>query len=262
MMETSTKYNRYAALQVFVAKAHPSFKSDKVQKKASEIWNTVKSDPTKYKVAMVSLEKSIADQNVKRISMWSKFQKIAQGSSKATKPTSTTTAASERPTESATATVSKSPLKARATSMTEPASSTQSTGAAEPTSASGDNTTAGQELCTEKRYRTPAQDDIAKQIEEKSALIIKLTDVKDLGLATKEILAKLTAAKRELKSSKQKQQYLINDAVRQRKRRMEEKEVRMKLAAESEENAKKLKKFTHDQPGRPPVEDLHILTCI
>ena len=146
--------------------------------------------------------------------------------------------------------------------MTEPASSTQSTGAAEPTSASGDNTTAGQELCTEKRYRTPAQDDIAKQIEEKSALIIKLTDVKDLGLATKEILAKLTAAKRELKSSKQKQQYLINDAVRQRKRRMEEKEVRMKLAAESEENAKKLKKFTHDQPGRPPVEDLHILTCI
>ena len=86
--------------------------------------------------------------------------------------------------------------------------------------------------------------------------------MKDLGLATKEILAKLTAAKRELKSSKQKQQYLINDAVRQRKRRMEEKEVRMKLAAESEENAKKLKKFTHDQPGRPPVEDLHILTCI
>ena len=29
----------------------------------------------------------------------------------------------------------------------------------------------------------------------------------------------------------------------------------MKLAAESEENAKKLKKFTSDQPGGPPVED-------
>ena len=86
--------------------------------------------------------------------------------------------------------------------------------------------------------------------------------MKDSGLATKEILAESTTAKKQLKSCKQKQQCLINDTVRQRKRTMEEKEVRMKLAAESEENAKKLKKFTHDQPGRPPVEDLHILTCI
>ena len=104
---------------------------------------------------------------------------------------------------------------------------------------------------------TPAQNDIARQIEEKSALIIKLIDMKDSGLATKEILAELTAAKKELKSCKQKQQYLINDAVRQREQRMEEKEVRMKLAAESEENAKRLKKFTRDQPGRPPVEDTY-----
>ena len=152
-MEASTKYNRYAALQALVAKAHPSFKSDKVQKKASEIWKTVKSDPTKYKVAMVRnrLEKSIANQNVKRMSFWSKFQKPTHGSSTATKPTSTTTAASERPTENVTATVSKSPLKAMATSMTEPASSTQCTRAEEPTNASADDTTEGQELCTKKR---------------------------------------------------------------------------------------------------------------
>ena len=114
VMETSTKYNRYATLQALVVKANLSFKSDKVQKKASKIWKTVKSDPTKYKVAMASLEKSIVDQNVKRMSMWSKFQKTAQGSSTATKPTSTATAASERPTESATAAVSKS-LEAWAT---------------------------------------------------------------------------------------------------------------------------------------------------
>ena len=50
---------------------------------------------------------------------------------------------------------------------------------------------------------------------------------------------------------------MINDAVRQRKRMVEEKEVQMKLAAESEKNAKKLKKFTRDQPGRPPVEDTY-----
>ena len=129
----------------------------------------MKSDPTKYKVAMASLEKLIADQNVKQMSMWSKFQKPAQGSSTATKPTSTTTAANERPTENVTATVSKSPLKARATSMTEPASSTQCTGAEEPTSALADDITEDQELCTKKRYRTPAQDDTAKQTEEKSA---------------------------------------------------------------------------------------------
>ena len=161
-METSTKYNRYSALQALVANAHPSFKLDKVQKKASKTWKMVKSGPTKYKVAMASLEKSIADQNVKRMSMLSKFQKPAQGSSTASKPTSTTTVASERPTENVTATVSKSPLKVRATSMTEPTSSTQSTGAAEPTSALADDTTEGQELCTKKRYRTPAHDGIAK----------------------------------------------------------------------------------------------------
>ena len=31
----------------------------------------------------------------------------------------------------------------------------------------------------------------------------------------------------------------------------------MKLAAESEENVKKLKKFTRDPPGRRPVEDTY-----
>ena len=31
----------------------------------------------------------------------------------------------------------------------------------------------------------------------------------------------------------------------------------MKLAAESEENAKKLMKFIRDQPGQPPVEDTY-----
>ena len=60
-------------------------------------------------------------------------------------------------------------------------------------------------MFVEKRYRTPAQDDTVKQIEENSALIIILTDVKDSGLATKEIIAELTAAKKEFKSCKQKQ---------------------------------------------------------
>ena len=157
-MKTSTKYNRYTAIQALVVKAHALFKSDKVQKRASEIWKT--ENTTKYKVAMAGLEKSIADQNMKRMSIWSKFEKTAQGSFTATKPKSTTTAASERPTRSVTATVSKSPLEARVTSMTDPASSTQSTSVAEPTSAMADNTT--EELCIEERYRTPAQDDIAK----------------------------------------------------------------------------------------------------
>ena len=68
---------------------------------------------------MESLGKVIADQNAKWMGMWTKFQKPAQGSSTATKPTSTTTAVRERPTENVTATVSKSYLKARARSMTE-----------------------------------------------------------------------------------------------------------------------------------------------
>ena len=57
------------------------------------------------------------------------------------------------------------------------------------------------------------------------ALIIKLTDVKDSGLATKEILTELTRAKKELKSCKHNQQYLLNDTNLQCKRRMEKKEV-------------------------------------
>ena len=161
-METSTKYNPYSALQALVVNAHPPFKLDKAQKNVSKTWKMVKSDPTKYKVAMASLEKSIADQNAKRMSMLSKFQKPAQGSSTATKPTSTTTIASERQTENVTATVSKSPLKVRGTSMTEPTSSAQSTSAAEPTSALADDTTEGQDLCAKKSYKTTAQDDIAK----------------------------------------------------------------------------------------------------
>ena len=47
-----------------------------------------------------------------------------------------------------------------------------------------DDTAEDQEWCTKKRYMTPA-----KQIEEKSASIIKLTGLKDSGLTTKEILA-------------------------------------------------------------------------
>lgn len=115
----------------------------------------------------------------------------------------------------------------------------------------------GQEPDTGKDYKTPAQDEVAKQIAEKSALIIKLTDVKDSGLATKELLAELTAAKKDLKLYTQKQKTLISDANRQRKRRLEEKDIRMRLAAESEENSKKLKKFTHEKAGRPPVEDTY-----
>ena len=141
--------------------------------------------------------------------------------------------------------------------MTEPASSTQYTGATKLTSRQTDDTTEGQVLCTKKRYRTPAQDDIVKQIEEKLALIIKLTDVRDWDLTTKKILAELTAAKKELKSRKQKQQYVINNAVRQRKRKMEEKEIRLRLAAEIEENAKKPKTFTRDQCGQPAAGDTY-----
>ena len=72
----------------------------------------MKSDPRKYKVAMASSEESVTDQNVKRMIIWLKFQKTAQGSSTTTKLASTTATASKSPTESETATVRKSPLEA------------------------------------------------------------------------------------------------------------------------------------------------------
>ena len=60
-----------------------------------------------------------------------------------------------------------------------------------------------------------------------------------------------------MKEKEKKLKYLINDTVRQRKRRSEKSELLKELASQSEEAeaSNKLRKFTHDAPGRPPLED-------
>ena len=122
--------------------------------------------------------------------------------------------------------------------------------------ADGENETSqGVSEVQERSFKTPARDKIDHVIESKSALIIKLVDLKDSGLASKNIVSEIKEAREALKKAKQQKKRLASDAERQRKRRIKEKEIRMELAAESASNAKRLKQFTHQHAGRPPLEN-------
>ena len=80
---------------------------------------------------------------------------------------------------------------------------------------------------------------------------MKLTEMKNAGLANDEIWEQLEETAKNLTSNKQKLNRLINDAARQRKRRKEMKDLISDLSKESHENNKPLKQFTHNRPGRP-----------
>ena len=90
---------------------------------------------------------------------------------------------------------------------------------------------------------------------------MKLTEIKDAGLANDEILKQISETRMSHKQNHQKMNRLISDAARQRKRRSEKNEFVNELARESEENTKKLKRFMNAKAGRPPLEntypDLH-----
>ena len=84
---------------------------------------------------------------------------------------------------------------------------------------------------------------------------MKLTEMKNAGLANDEIRKQLEEATKNLTSNKQKLNRLINDAARQRKRRKEMKDLISDLSKESHENNQRLKQFTHNRLGSPALED-------
>ena len=84
---------------------------------------------------------------------------------------------------------------------------------------------------------------------------MKLTEMKNSGLANDEIWKQLEDTTKNLKSKKQKLERLENDAARQRKRRKEMKDLVADLSKESHENNKHLREFMHDKPGTPVLED-------
>ena len=84
---------------------------------------------------------------------------------------------------------------------------------------------------------------------------MKLTEMKNAGLANDEIRKQLEETTKNLKSKKQKLERLKNDAARQRKRRKEMKDLAADLSKGSHENSKRLRKFTHDKRRRPALED-------
>ena len=83
---------------------------------------------------------------------------------------------------------------------------------------------------------------------------MKLTEIKDAGLANDEIRKQLEETATNLKSNKQRLSRLINDAARQSKRRKEMKYLISDLSKQSHENNKRLKQFTHNRPGKPALE--------
>ena len=88
-------------------------------------------------------------------------------------------------------------------------------------------------------------------------LFLSSPDIKNIGLATLEISNQLKEAREALKDAETKLKIKTRDAERQRKRRSEEKTLRLHLASESVENAKKLKSFIHEKAVRPPLEDMY-----
>ena len=86
---------------------------------------------------------------------------------------------------------------------------------------------------------------------------MKLTEIKDAGLANDEILKQISETRMSHKQNHQKMNRLISDAARQRERRSEKNEFVNELARESEENTKKLKRFMNAKAGRPPLENTY-----
>ena len=108
---------------------------------------------------------------------------------------------------------------------------------------------------------TPAQINTRAKISMLESKIVSLGQLKDSGFATDENLKDLNKARVDLKQAKKKLQHLLKDAEGQKKRRAEKKKLILQLASESEVNSKKLRKFNHENTGRPPLEheyhDLH-----
>ena len=107
----------------------------------------------------------------------------------------------------------------------------------------------------QKLYETPAQQRVKSIIENCREQIIKLGELKNLGISTAENNRQLIESKQMLKINEQKIKNLIADSVRQRKRRAEKSAALKDLASQSKDASKKLKKFTHHSVGRPPAED-------
>lgn len=79
--------------------------------------------------------------------------------------------------------------------------------------------------------------------------------MKHAGLANENIKRQINQTKWELKSNKQQLNRLLNDAERQRKRRIKRKQLISDLSKDSHENANKLRRDNHQNPGRPPLHD-------
>ena len=94
-----------------------------------------------------------------------------------------------------------------------------------------------------------------EEIKKHTEFAMKLTEMKNAGLTNDEVQKQLEETAKKSKSKKQKSERLKNDAARQRKQIKEMKDLVADLSKESHENTKRLRKFRHDKPGRPALED-------
>ena len=104
---------------------------------------------------------------------------------------------------------------------------------------------------------TSAQDKLENEIKALHYQIDELVKFKDSGFATDINLKQLKDCRTSVFEKKKQLNIVIGNARRQREQRKRRSEVLRNIAAESEENAAKLKSFTREKPGRPPVEDTY-----
>ena len=104
---------------------------------------------------------------------------------------------------------------------------------------------------------TPAQDKLENEIKALHYQIDELVEFKDSSFATDINLKQLKDCWTSVFEKKKQLNIVIGNARRQREQHKRRSEVLRNIAAESEENAAKLKSFTHEKPGRPSVEDTY-----
>lgn len=228
---TTTSYQLFRNL---FGKLHDGNPYEAVDRKASLLWKDVKGDPDDIKQLMMKTQADVDEKKSKKLRMWSKFTAV--------KPKSSTTPSVIAPSSTIVNTSNSAPTDDTVSPVV---------------TVSDDTTTVSDDTNSIdlSARETPKQDEIKKEIGNLKTVIVKLGELNDLGLSTAENKKQLKESRSQLKEKERKLKLLINDSIRQRKRRAEKSTLLKEMVPQNEEAKRKLKKFTHDSPGRPSLEE-------
>ena len=239
-MASKNNPTKYQLFRNLFGKLHEGIPYEVVDRKASLLWKDVKSDPDGIKQLMLKTQADVDEKKSKKLRMWSKFTAV--------KPKSSTTTSVIAPSS----TIVSTSTSARTEDTVSPVIVSDDT-----TTVSADSTTVSDDTNSVdlNERETPKQNEVKKEIIDLQAFIVKLGELNDLGLSTPENKKQLKESRIKLKEKQRKLKLLVNDSIRQRKRRAERSTLLKEMVPQNEEAKRKLKKFTHDSPGRPSLEE-------